>query len=668
MKASFYIMVTCSFLLASRGLAQQAQATAGPYGVFIQFDKLLHGPQYVVERLLIGANSAAKPDWKPVCTTDKPPRSAQDLAARLAILTRKNPLYELPNDSLTQLLYGRYLSLSSTDSLGTYAYNPQYLEALGLGFLDIDVMQGRRYDYRIRPLSTSAGAVYHNPPTVSVPGTGLTTTIKSVSYNTNGNDVKIKYHIKKARPDIAGARIRRASYAQTGFSECPAEWRFKKGDKDSLFLEITDHNARRKMLYSYIVFLKDFLGNESAPSDTITIANLRPQEALPTIYSFKTSSDEASSAIRLAWKLSSTRDLRSIEIWRSEQFDSGYKPIGTALATDTVYYDNLVEPVMGYYYQIRLNGTYDRSGQSVRVSGMLKANRPALLPPAHFTLTEANDTLYFRWQSADFDTRGYYLYFANSQSDSLALYSDVIPASGLTMNYQISVKKLATGVGYRWAVAPINTSYNIGPMSEVVYSQPRYPDRLSTPLNPEILYQEGRALLVWENMRPIDPYVLGYIVERKADSEKVFKEIYRQTEDDKSRNNYEDLTVKPGQQYYYRIRAYGMHKKLSAFSTQVTYFKPLPPVLPVRGLNVMATNKGVRITWDTPFDVPDKIIVYRYTEKTIAPKVVGSVAGQQAEFIDKYATPGIAYHYSLVVVGADKRESAPTDPVGVQWR
>ncbi|GLU51482.1 fibronectin type III domain-containing protein [Dyadobacter frigoris] len=668
MKASFYIIVICSFSLTSRGLAQQAQVTAGPYGVFIQFEKLLHGPQYVVERLLIGANNTTKPDWKPVCTTDKPPQSAQDLTARLAILTRKNPLYELPNDSLTQLLYGRYHSISSVDSLGTYAYNPQYLEALGLGFLDTEVMQGRRYDYRISPLRTSAGAVYHNPPTVSVPGSGLTTTIKSVSYSTNGNEVKIKYHIKKARPDIAGARILRASYAQTGFSECPAEWRFRKGDKDSLFLEITDHNARRKMLYSYIVFLKDFLGNESNASDTITITNLRPQEALPTIYSIKTSSEEVSSAIRVAWKLSSTRDLQGIEIWRSEQFDSEYKSIGTASATDTVFYDNVVEPVRGYYYQIRLNGTYDRSSQSVRVSGMLKANRPALLSPAHFTLTESNDTLYFRWQSADFDTRGYYLYFSNSQSDSLKLYSDIILASGLTMNYQVPIKRLAIGVGYRWAVAAINTSYNVGPMSEPVYSQPRYPDRLAAPLNPEMLYQEGRALLVWENMRTIDPYILGYIVERKADDEKVFKEIYRQTIDDKSRNNYEDLTVKPGQQYNYRIRAYGMNKKLSAFSTEITYFKSLPPVLSVRGLNVMATNKGVRVAWDTPFDVPDKIVVYRYTEKTIAPKVIGSVAGQQAEFIDKYATPGIAYHYSIVVVGTDKRESAPTDLVGVQWR
>jgi hypothetical protein len=105
MKISTYIIATFFILLSAQAKAQQAQATAGPYGVFIQFEKLLHGPQYVIERLLIGTNNAGTPDWKPVCTTENPPRSAADLIARLTILSRKNPLYEIPNDSLTTLLF-----------------------------------------------------------------------------------------------------------------------------------------------------------------------------------------------------------------------------------------------------------------------------------------------------------------------------------------------------------------------------------------------------------------------------------------------------------------------------------------------------------------------------------------------------------------------------------
>ncbi|MEO6286696.1 MAG: hypothetical protein ABIN80_25135 [Dyadobacter sp.] len=669
MKISTYIIAAFFILLTAQAKAQQAQATAGPYGVFIQFEKLLHGPQYVIERLLIGTNNAGTPDWKPVCTTEKPPRSAADLIARLTILSRKNPLYEIPNDSLTTLLYASYRILSSVDSLGTYGSNPQYLEALGLGYLDTDVQQGKRYDYRIRQLKTAGGnAVYHNPATVSVPGSTMATTLKSVSHTANGKVVRIKYHIKKARPDISGVRVMRSVYAQTDFSDCPAEWSFRKGSKDSLFLEITDNNARRKMLYSYVVFLKDFLGNESAASDTVTLANLSPQEELPTVTDIHTKSEENYDAIGVSWKLASTNNLRAVEIWRSEDYDSGYKLIATAAATDSVYYDQSVEPVKGYYYQIKLNGVYDRSFESVRVSGMLKANRQALLKPSNLTLTEINDTLYFRWQPADYDTHGYYIYNASSESDSLQQYSDVILASGSSLSFQVPLNKLAMGTGYRWAVAAINTSYNIGPTSDPVYSQPRYPDRLATPLNPEMLYHEGHAFLVWENMKDIDPYIIGYTVERRTGDEKAFKEIYKQTIDDKSRNGFEDFLVKDGETYSYRIKAFGMDGKASAFSPETTYYKELPPVLPARGLNVIATNKGVRIAWDAPLKIPEKVVIYRYTEKTVASKVIGSVTGQTAEFIDKYATPGIGYYYSLVTVEADKRESAPTDPVRVEWR
>ena len=667
MKKLAFITITCSLLFAYQAKAQQAQATAGPYGVFIQFEKLLHGPQYVIERLLVGSSNAASPDWKPVCTTNKPPQTAADLAARLTILTSKNPLYDIPNDSLTALLFARYRTLSSADSLGTYAFNPQYLEALGLGYLDTDVQQGKRYDYRIRQLKTTGAAVYHNPATVSVPGSRLATTIESVSYAAAGTVVKIKYHIKKARPDIAGVRVMRASYGQTAFTDCPAEWAFRKGPKDSLFLEISDYNARRKMLYSYVVYLKDFLGNESASSDTITLANLRPEEEIPAILDLHTKSEESYDAIGISWKLAATRNLRAIEIWRSDHFDSGYQLIGTASASDTIYYDQAVEPVRGYYYQIKLNGVYDRSSESVRVSGMLKASRPALVKPSNLSVTEINDTLYFRWQPADNDTHGYYLYYAANESDSLTQYSQMIPASNADLNYKVAVSKLAVGVGYRWAVAAINTSYNMGPMSDPVYSAPRYPDRVATPINPEMLYHEGHAFLVWEDMKNIDPYIVAYIIERKSGSGADFKEVYRQTVDDKSRNGYEDVSVKNGEMYSYRIRAVSINGKTSGYSTEASYFRELPSVLPVRGLSVMATSKGVRIAWDAPTDAPEKVVVYRYTEKTVAAKVIGSVTGKQAEFFDKYATPGIGYYYSLVTVDTDQRESAATDPVGVEW-
>ncbi|SDH46162.1 hypothetical protein SAMN04487996_13829 [Dyadobacter soli] len=645
--------------------AQKPRAVAGPYGAFIQIDKLLHGPQYIIERLETG-KTTAKPDWQAICTTDKGPASATDLIARLTLLASKNPLYEIPNDSLTALLYERYRNAAHADSLGAYGSNPQYLEAFGLGYLDTEVEQGHRYDYRVRAVESREG-VYQNPGTISVPGSRIATTLQSISQTADGRVVRITYHLKKASPYIAGARILRATFGQTDFAECGAEWGFRKGAKDSLFLVVTDRNVRQKMLYSYVVYLKDFMGNESNASDTLTIANLRTQDQTPIIYEINTFSKEEENAIAVSWKLSSTKDLRSVEIWRSQKFDLGFEKIGTAASSDTVFYDNRVEPVEGYYYQVRLNGTYGNSAESVKVSGMLKANLAALVAPSHFQLKESRDSLTFRWQPADFDTHGYYIYFAAGQTDSLQRYSDIILAKS-ELKYQLQVKRLAAGTGYRWAVVAVNTSYNLGPMSEILYSTPRFPDRLATPINPEMIDQDGKALLVWENMKSIDPYTLGYIVERKAESDRIYKEIYRQKDEDNARNNYTDSTVKQGIRYSYRIRSYSLNDKLSGYSTDFEYYRPLDAVLPVHGLNVMSTNKGVLVSWDAPLKKPEKFLVYRFTEKTEKPRLIASTTGSQTAFIDRDAASGVGYYYHVVTVEADNRESVSTDPVKIDWK
>lgn len=664
MKNTFYsILIMIGFCPAL--LAQKPQAAAGPNGVFIQIDKLLHGPQYVIERLETG-QAPARPEWKPVATTMQGPVSPTDLVARLTVLTAKNPLYELPNDSLTGLLYARYREVAHSDSLGAYGSNPQYLEALGLGFLDTEVIQGQRYDYRVRALGARDG-VYHNPGTVSVPGPKIATTLKSVSHSADGRNVSIKYQLKRPSPYIAAARVLRSTFGQTDFAECGADWGFRKGEKDSMFVVVNDRNVRRKMLYSYVVYLKDFLGNESNASDTITIANLRSQDELPLVHYINTASEEAENAIAVSWKLSSVKDLRSVEIWRSESFDNGFAKIAEAVPTDTVYYDRRVEPVVGYYYQVRLNGTYETSPASVKVPGMLKANRPALVAPSRLALKESKDTLAFSWQAADFDTRGYYIYFAAGQTDSLRRYSDIIPANA-ALKYQVPVSKLAMGTAYRWAVVAENTSYNISPESNIVYSEPRFPNRLATPINPEMIRKDDHALLVWENMKTIDPYILGYAIERKTADEKAFREIYRQTSDDNARNNYEDSTVKQGVHYAYRIRAYGLDERMSAFSPEMEYFREPDPVLPVHGLNVVNTSKGVLVSWDAPLQKPDKFLVYRYTEKTEKPRLISSPLGAQTGFIDRDAVAGVGYYYSVVAVSADNRQSAETDPVKVDWK
>ncbi|GAB3912400.1 hypothetical protein GCM10028803_55610 [Larkinella knui] len=663
------IILLLSTLFSLSARAQYPQIQSGRYGVFVQVDRLLHGPRFALERLEAGTR-----EWERVYTNDDAPRSASDLKMRLMLIAPKNPLYDLPSDTLATRLFRQFSAAPTTDSLFAFGQHPQILEALGVGYLDTAVVAGRRYDYRIRLADLPADAPIRTTRTATVPDAQtrrgrLATTARSLHHEADGRSVRITYLLKKTVPTLGGMRVMRATYAQTDFAEIGADWGFTKGKKDSTFAFFVDRDARRKMIYQYVVIPIDLLGNEGQPSDTLTITNLRDGEALPVIAALKATSDEKNGAIRLSWQLSSTNDLRSVEIWRSTRYDDGYARIGSAQPADTVFLDNRVEPVESYYYQLRPNGTYGQMAASVIVSGMVKAYRPAVVSPSFLRVSEGNDTLRFSWQRADFDTRGYYLYNSTGPGTPLQPYSGLIETRDSVIHFAIPTKNLPIGVSYRWAVAALNTSYHVGPKSNEVHTSMRLPDRVATPFNPVVLRQEKGVLVVWDNMKEIDPYIAGYAVYRVETNQKETL-LYRQTPKDRARNAYADTTVQPGRRYSYRIKAYRTDAKESAFSTATSeYFRPLSPVLPLRGIKVLAVNQGVRIAWDEPLDRNlDKIVVYRYTDKTDRPRLIGTLPGRQTEYIDREATPGIAYFYTLVAVQPDKRESDPTDPIGVEWR
>ncbi|QHV94155.1 fibronectin type III domain-containing protein [Spirosoma endbachense] len=666
---TFIAKLISLLLLSLSAQAQYPLIQAGRYGVFIQVDRLLHGPRFALERLEAGTR-----DWKRIYTNEDAPRSAQALKNRLILIAPKNPLYELPSDTLAAVLFSQFIVAPTTDSLATYGRHPQMLEALGVGYLDTAVMAGRRYDYRIQLADEPAGSPVRTTRTVVMPEISsmkaqLATTARSIQSEAEGRSVRITYQLKKGTPTLSGLRVMRATYAQTGFAEIGAEWGFIKGQKDSVFAFFVDRNARQKMIYQYMVIPIDVLGNEGQPSDTLTITNLRDGDALPLITALKTSSEEKNGAIRLSWRLSATKDLRSVEIWRSNRYDDGYARIASAQSTDTTYLDSQVEPVESYYYQIRPNGTYGQLTASVKVSGMVKAYRKATIAPSFLRLSTVNDTLHFTWQRADFDTRGYYLYVSSEPRGDMQQYSPLIESRNSEIHYAVPIKNLPIGTSHRWAMAALNTSYNLSPKSNEVYSTMRFPDRVATPLNPVVLRQEKGVLVIWDNMKEIDPYITGYAVYRLEDQQKEIL-LHRQTQDDQAQNAFADSTVQAGHHYIYRIKAFRSDSKESAYSTTTAdYFRPLPPVLPIRGMKVFADGKGVQVVWDSPLDQTlDKILVYRYTDKTDKPRLVGTVLGRQTDFLDREATPGIAYFYTLVAVQSDKRESMPTDPIGVEWR
>ena len=658
-----YLIAFLLMPLFLNGQSRYPVAVSGPNRVFVQVTNVLHGPRYRIERQL-----AASGNWQPIYTTDLPPDSPGALADRVLMLAEKHPSLSLPTDSTLKRMWPHYQHGATTDSLYGYGQHPLLLEALGLGFMDVTVQPGQRYEYRVVPLGEATERLLQAARPAGIPGPKQPFGLKFVRANATGKEVYMTFLITRPTATLGGVRVQRSVFAQTRPKDVSVVFGFRRSKKDSLLVELVDRNVQRRVTYQYVVSPTDFVGNEGSAADTLTLTNLRPQDDLPAIMSVEANSVEAQQHIRLSWRLSANRDLREIKILRATEFDGPYLQIGSARATDTSYIDRRVVPIQSYFYQLILNGMYDQSTASVRFPGLLKATRSAVLAPRNFFITQTKDEITLRWQRPSINTHGYYLYRSDRATGSLQQAGDIIRSVDSTVVFTIKTNSLAPSPIYRFAVASVNTSYAISQTTDTLSAQLILPARMVTPLNPVALrVDRRRAQLIWDDMTLFDSYIQGYVIYRKESQEKEFSEIYRQKQDDLAHNSFIDSSVVVGKSYQYRVRAYGLSGVESAMSSAATFALPLPVALKPRGLCVFATMSGAEIAWDAPSMAGlDKFNVYRYRAGE-RPALLVSTVSTMTRFSDKgVPSPGL-YYYAIASVDKAGQESPLSDPVGVNW-
>jgi hypothetical protein len=77
---------------------------------------------------------------------------------------------------------------------------------------------------------------------------------------------------------------------------------------------------------------------------------------VPDLKDFEAISVDDQLAIKLRWKSSEVPNLRSISIFRSLNYDSGYTLYSKVPPTDTTFIDKNVEPITNYYYYLVFYG------------------------------------------------------------------------------------------------------------------------------------------------------------------------------------------------------------------------------------------------------------------------------------------------------------------------
>jgi hypothetical protein len=157
--------------------------------------------------------------------------------------------------------------------------------------------------------------------------------------------------------------------------------------------------------------------------------------------------------------------------------------------------------------------------------------------------------------------------------------------------------------------------------------------------------------LHWDDMRPADLAVAGYLVSRRrvsapADSADVPLTAVPLGPND---NGFSDTTARAGAVYEYRIRSINLLGATSEPTAAVRMALPLVHPAPPGNARAVASSDGVALAWDAIEAAGTLVRVYRYRRGTPATVIAELPAGQRA-FTDRDAQRGTRYIYYLVSV------------------
>ncbi|OGU13346.1 MAG: hypothetical protein A2X61_14685 [Ignavibacteria bacterium GWB2_35_12] len=577
-----------------------------------------------------------------------------------------NNIYELPDERFKPNIWDFIIKTNDVDSVPLYGGLPMYREALGTAFYDMDVKKGNSYKYKIVISKTNSPDKESLTKPIKFSTFIPNLKLKSFYQNVEENRIYLRYYASE-HIGLMKVKIFRCNYMQTDFVEISPFAGFSNRH-DSLIIGVIDTLVHKKNIYQYYAVPYDLYGNPGIPSDTIRIINLI-NKAESYIKALHTESIDSLNSIRIRWKCDVPEFLRTIDIYKSENYDKGYRRVGSVSPGDTQYVDNQVNPIVTYFYYLIINNAYGQSIPSSRITGMLGPVRKAEAP-MELEAESKNGVVKLKWRKPTADTRGYYVFRSDmNQNDTLTQITDIIITDSLNVEYKDSLKNVRS-ISLAYAVKSVNTSYDISPLSELVYISPEIKITLENPINLRAKYNFGSILLTWTDVAEWDKNIIGYNLYRKilkADGtdSTAFIRINGKAEDN-SMNYYDDSTAEEGVTYLYSVESFSVGESKSSLSAPAVIEVPVFRPVSISSLNVARINDGAMLKWNRTMQENIKEYrIYRLTQTKDA-ILVATIPFETESYLDKNAPIGESCFYAITCVNNKNKESKIDDWVGAE--
>ena len=654
---SFALIICAVFNLQAQPFTSKAYKT-GNY-IFCGKELPKHFSYLIEKRQADGST------WKSVAEVKTAVNEAECRAAMLQLPTAIASLTQVEPTAI-HYFWQRLQNVSMLDSLYAYGHDPRYQVAAGVAWFDEGITQPGDYRYRISRLSRAGTKTLVNEVTVKFPNNSYQGMLRAVRFKL-GAAISISYQLSDS-VNTAGVRVFRSLYLQGRFSEIKPAVMFTK-EKSRLVALVSDASVTKGLTYSYVAVSYDGLGNMGRATDTLNVYNVAKQADVGMVTNFEVASFPERNGNLLKWAYNNTMNVTSIEVFRSKSYDGQYKKIASLMPSEKEYFDGVnLLPSVAYYYYIVINNGYGNSLPSARTPAILMGTKKNIIPPQNVTLTKKGSVVTLKFQRVDRDTRGYYVYRADGYVAPLQQLSRMILSTDSVVTYNDTLPLSVNSSVYSYAVASVNTSFNISPFSNRV-NVAFGGGQLPVPENVTALLRNKTVFVTWSDASRYNSSISSYRVfrttkmnDRVTEPERVISTMSFTS------NSFTDAQVADGKYYIYHVQSIGSDSsEVSSLSLPGSVMYPEQIPLQPGQVSAIAADAKIVLQWTLPKD-----------ENLAKIKIYRAVVNQQAELLKEISLPSVTYEdtsakkgthyfYYLVTVGKNGKESRPTDAVSAKW-
>ena len=651
------IILTLMFTLSGLSTAQENEPTAVATGKGIWIylgNEIPSGFEYQVLR------SEGNGDFVPVGTASY----RGDPGTMKTMAEKYYPLFsnlDKPADSELALLRDYASRSKTTDSVYISNFPLMHL-LLGTAFFDGEVDAGKTYRYRVAKISgrdrlwerTSNSAGYPAKPDLPKP--------EFSSKQEAASQVVVRWFVPGGS-SLNSFLVYRRVFGKGEYRRLDIARGFNIS-QDTVYLIAEDTSVQYPALYEYYIKPLDIYGNSGPESEVISAGTLG-SVSYPVHEYFNGRGGEKEHQVKLSWKFSGTDYLRSIELYRSKSYDDGYTRIARLSPNDTSFTDIVPVANENFWYYLIMNGPNGNSPPSAKVSAMFRNSGEKPLPPAETGAESIKGGVKVYWSCHEPYAKGFYVYRYIYETAEFEQVSGLIPAGAEIYSFVDTAGFLLGNEVYRYAVRTVNDVDQLSDFSESASASPGKKATVSSPMNPRITGTDKGILLLWDDMRPTEPVLLGYKVYRKEEPDGRFMLLPGDTLRN-YQNYYSDTTLVTGKGYRYAVSAIDFYGNESPQSISVSYVPGGSVIVPPEILRAVNTTDGILVSWGQVTDEKAvSVKVYR-SRPGMNPLPVITLQKTSDEYLDKAVSEGELYTYEITVVMEGGTESDRSNGVTVR--